>query len=134
MKCTLEDCDAPETCEKGRKGSAHCWKAHAQTGAADLSADFNHSSLPSNDRTDVGVRKECLWSGFFKKQAISTEVIESTIRYLEMIANYLDPASSEGSSEMKTALQLMTHLLQHRYKEFINTNEAISAHMELEGF
>lgn len=134
MKYTLEDCDAPEACEKGRKGSAHCWKFCTQTGAADLSADFNHSSSPSNDRTYVGVRKECLSSGSFKKQAISTEVIEITIRYLEMIANYLDPAFSEGSCETKTALQLMTHLLQHRYKEFINTNEAISAHMELESF
>lgn len=50
------------------------------------------------------------------------------------MANYLDPASSSGSSEMKTVLQLTNHLLQHRYKEAMIANGAMSPHMKLESF
>lgn len=134
MKCTLDDCDAAEACKKRIKGSAHYSEARAQTGTGDLSTNLNLSSLPSNYRQYRGVGKECLSSEAFKNQAISKELIEITVKYFEMILSYLDPPSSENSSEMKTALQLTAHLLLHRYKEFMIANEAVSAHVELEGF
>lgn len=76
MKCTLDDCHAPEVGQNKRKGSAHHPEARPQIPPANLCMELNHSSLPSDDREHVGFKKACLSSRSFKSSPSAPNLLK----------------------------------------------------------